>query len=373
MVDQGRPALGFARERGLSPAAEIFGVCLAKSVPIVQFQNSQERNGFMLKRYNYDIRHAHGFSLDSSTWGRVKRIPWSQDQEMELLEDLAAGYRDGTWFDRKFLHQGKQIKSASKVREQLGLDPLKKTAVIFSHVLWDATFFYGKGLFDDYETWLTNAVRAAVANPKVNWVIKLHPDLSWKLKYEGFSGELREISIVRDLVGGNLPPHVKFVLPDTDISTYSFYEVADYCLTVRGTIGIEMACAGVNVVTAGTGRYSGLGFTVDSDTAEEYLQRLANIESLPPMSREKRELARRYAYTVFKFRSWRAETFEIVKMPMENIEHPLAMNIITNLRSFDEFAQSADINKLSEWSVTDAADYLEPGLLKEETLASYIV
>ena len=109
-------------------------------------------------------------------------MDWSSNQDRELMRDLAESYKSGTWFNRKFLHDGKRIKTASEVRDQLGLDPSKKTAVIFSHVLWDATFFYGEGLFDDYETCLLQTVRAACGNKRLNWVIKLHPDLVWKLK-----------------------------------------------------------------------------------------------------------------------------------------------------------------------------------------------
>lgn len=81
----------------------------------------------------------------------VKKMPWSPELDNEILDSLEEGYRLGTWFNRKFLLQGKQIKNTDEVRKQLGLDLSKKTAVVFSHVLWDATFFYGKNLFEDYE------------------------------------------------------------------------------------------------------------------------------------------------------------------------------------------------------------------------------
>ena len=274
------------------------------------------------------------------------------------MQDFSESYKSGTWFNRKFLHQSKQIKSAEEVRKQLGLDPSKKTAVIFSHVLWDATFFYGEGLFEDYETWLLQTVRAACANPGVNWVIKLHPDLVWKLKLEGYTGELRDIMAMRSAVG-TLPEHVKLVPPDTDISTYSFFEITDYCLTVRGTIGIEMACYGVPVLTAGTGRYSGLGFTIDSSSAEEYLQRLAHIETLPPMSREQIELARRFAYALFNLRPWPMRSFEVVKMPIEKTGHPLDHNLVPHVSNFMEFATAPDMRRFADWVVLEKVDYLQ--------------
>ena len=59
---------------------------------------------------------------------------------------------------------------------------------------------------------------------------------------------------------GNLPGHVKLMRADTGINTFSLFDVADYGLTVRGTIGMELPCFGIPVVTAGTGRYSGPWF-----------------------------------------------------------------------------------------------------------------
>ena len=77
----------------------------------------------------------------------------------------------------------------------------------------------------------------------------------------------------------------------TDISTLSLYEIADYCLTVRGTTGIEGACFGCNVLTAGTGRYDGKGFTIDSKSPSEYLKKIENIHQISVMSTEKKTVS----------------------------------------------------------------------------------
>src|SRR3546814_16642738 len=92
---------------------------------------------------------------------------------------LRSNYETGAWFNRQQLQEGKQILPPDAVRSRLGLDPAKKTAVIFSHILYDATFFYGESLFPDYETWLIETVRGAIANPNLNWVIQVHPVKVW--------------------------------------------------------------------------------------------------------------------------------------------------------------------------------------------------
>ena len=361
LVEEQRPELALLLEKGLSPMAELFGVCVAKGIPVVQYVGSQNMNEYVLKRFNLQNRHQHPFSLDETTWNRVKAMSWTPEQETELLEEFADSYRKGLWFNRKFLHQGKEIKPTDAVRKQLGLDPGKKTAVIFSHVLWDATFFYGEGLFDDYETWLLKTLEAACANTNVNWVVKLHPDLVWKLKYEGYTGELRDVIAMKSAIG-SFPDHVKLVLPETDISTYCFYEIADYCLTVRGTVGIEMACHGVPVLTAGTGRYSNLGFTIDSKTTDEYLERLMRIHTLPPMSAHQVELARRFAYALFKLRPWPMSSFEMTKMPIEQTGHPLDHNLIPLIKNREDLAVADDIRIFGSWIATDEIDFIQPAI-----------
>src|SRR5262249_4936422 len=120
---------------------------------------------------------------------------------------------------------------------------------------------------------------------------------------ERIDEEAGEVAAIRRRIG-TLPPHVKLIPPDTRINTYSLFAIMDYCLTVRGTIGIEAASMGIRVLTAGTGRYDHRGFTTDSASAEEYLDRLAQLHTLGPPGAHERELAERYAYAAFLLRPW---------------------------------------------------------------------
>ena len=357
LIDRYRPEIVVMIEKGLSPAAEVFGVCVERNIPVIQFVGSQNMNDFVLRRIHKKNRHQHPFSLDAATWKKIKAMPWSEKIEQSLMRDMSYGYRAGTWFKRKHLLQDKEIKKKSDIGEQFGLDLTKKTAVIFSHVLWDATFFYGESLFDDYETWLLESVRVACRNSNIIWLIKLHPDLVWKLQYENHSGELRDVLAIHAEVG-QLPEHVKIVLPDTDISTYSFFDLTDYCVTVRGTIGIEMACHGIPVLTAGTGRYSDMGFTLDSASAAEYLERLATIERLPAMTAEQIELARRFAFALFKLRPWQMRSFEVVNVSLNKVGEALSPNLEPRVGGFEELSTTPDIQALADWINSDQIDYL---------------
>lgn len=347
-------------EKGYIPYAPVFECAVQKNLNVIQAGHCHKGNALMLKRYNADNIIEHPFSISAKTWERIRTMPWKQERDDRIMESLHASYRDGTWFNRKFLLQDKKIKTPDEVRAELRLDPGKKIAVVFSHVLWDATFFYGNNLFEDYEQWLIETVRAASGNDRVQWIIKVHPDYVWKMKKMGDTSEVRDVVALRSAFD-SLPPHVQLLLPTTDISTYSLFDVMDYCITVRGTIGIEAPCFGVPTLTAGTGRYSGRGFTIDSATREEYLARLGKIEETPPMTPEQMQLARRHAYALFELRPLSFSSFETKQDAVRNLGHALDHNLAIHLRSTQELQQASDLQSFSRWALDSRdEDYLLP-------------
>jgi hypothetical protein len=358
LFDRVQPDLILILERGYVPYAAFFDVGINRGIPAIQYCSSHRSDAYILKRYHQGIRTQHPWSLSKQSWEQVRRMPWSTDLADDLMSELRGRYEQGQWFNRKFLQIGKKIKTPEEVRSQLGLDPRKKTAVIFSHVLWDATFFYGTTLFDDYEHWLVETVKAACANPAVNWVVKLHPDYVWKMKRAGDTRQPPEFAALGGRVG-RLPDHVKLLEPQTDISTYSLFAVTDWCLTVRGTIGIEMPCFGIPVLTAGTGRYSGFGFTIDSGNREEYLDRLRHIQNIPPLTPEQVELARRHAYGLLRLRPFPFTTFTMVQDKLDELGNPLDHNIVLHTASLAELRDARDLRNFARWVGTDQTeDYL---------------
>src|SRR2546427_7348146 len=121
-----------------------------------------------------------------------------------------------------------------------------------------------------------------------------------------------------------------------------------------------MACHGIPVVTAGTGRYSGLGFTIDSATPAEYIDRLRRLEMLPPMAERQIELARRFAHALFEKRPWKMRSFEMVRLPIEKIGHPLDHNIVPHVKDHAELVHAEDMLELANWIASGQTDYLQP-------------
>jgi len=207
--------------------------------------------------------------------------------------------------------------------------------------MWDANLFYGKDLFENgFGEWIVETVKAMEKNKTVNWIIKVHPANRFKHEIEGIKGEYRELKAIKDAFGA-IPENIKIMYPEDEINPYSLFQIADYGITVRGTIGMEMPCFGKPVLTAGTGRYSGKGFTIDSSSKEEYLQKILHIEEIPGLDEEKKRLALLYFYILFKLRPFKFRSFK------ETFFSHADKKIELLIKNFDE---ADDFKKFAEWA-----------------------
>ena len=157
-----------------------------------------------------------------------------------------------------------------------------------------------------------------------------------------------------------VPPHLAVVRPDSEISTRSIFGVTDYGITIRGSVGFELPCFGVPVLTAGTGFYSGRGFTVDSSSPAEYVERLRTIERIPPLAPGQVELARRHAYALFRLRPTRFTSFLATIRPLEEMGHPLDHDVEIRVRTSADLEEAEDLRRFAEWATgSRELDFLE--------------
>src|SRR5205823_4121339 len=118
-------------------------------------------------------------------------------------------------------------------------------------------------------------------------------------------------------------------------------------------------CFGKPTLTAGTGRYSGLGFTIDSASAGEYLGRLAALQDTPPMSPEQKHRARRHAHAAFLLRPWKMTSFRSQFDYRKEGAHALDHNLACNAASLSEARRNGDLERWTAWAATQHVDYLE--------------
>jgi hypothetical protein len=353
IVAKVKPDLAIANDKGYMGSNEIFNWVVKQKIDFIQWCACHESNALMIKRYHQGNRRDHPFSVSLNTWTRLKSQPWNESWQKEVYDIFERGYLGQNWFQYKKLADDLQTISKNELVRKYQLNPQKKIAVLFSHVMWDANLFYGDDLFGEgFEQWFCESAKAMLKNPNVNWLIKIHPANKFKHDLENIQSDYREITALKQTFG-RLPKDIKIIYPEDNINPFSLFNIIDYGITVRGTIGAELPCYGVPVLTAGTGRYSGRGFTVDSESPQEYLKRLEHIQDISRLSEGQRRLAILHAYAFFKLRplkftSWLDRGFGAQR------------DVEIKIKSM---AETLDINYFADWAVnSQQEDLLNHGL-----------
>jgi len=270
------------------------------------------------------------------------------EDDARLDKEFADRHKPDSTDDTRRLQCGKRLMATEEVRRLLGLDPDKKTAVIFSHVAWDAAFFYGTCLFADFEDWLFQTVRFVSEEcPHMNWVVKVHPFNVFKLQRESVK-ETSEMRLLTPLMP--LPEHVKIMHADTEINTRSLYSIVDYVLTVNGTVGMEFPCYGIPAIVAGTGRYNGRGFTIDPSSREEYFELLRSLQIIPKLNNESQQLARKHYLALMVGRQTMFD--DVAPMELKRLheaQSDVSDNIRVSVHSIDELRHSNSMSRLARW------------------------
>jgi len=344
LMESLKPDIAIFGHRGYTPHAEAFDICIEKGIPAVTWNVAHKNNTLMFKRYYPSNRDEHHSSLSNESWQRMKQEPWSAKKSEQLLNELKTCYENGEWYSEVGTQVNKKMMKKEQMVQEFSLDPNKKIAVIFSHILWDGTFFWGEDLFRNYEDWLIETVKAAAENKAVNWLIKVHPANMVKDARDGCKGEPSEVTAIKKHIG-RLPSHIKVVASHHPMNTFSLFETMDYCVTVRGTIGIEAASFGIPVLTAGTGRYDRKGFTCDSENQADYLYRIKNIHQIKRLSSSEQELAERFGFGVFLKRPLPIKSFsvEFDKSEMADVQTHL------HIHNEQDWRQAADLRAFADW------------------------
>jgi len=353
LLEKIKPDCVILMDRGYSGQGEVFDLAVRQGIDTLTWHMFYKNNLLILKRYHSGNEREHPHSPSAESWSRICSIPWKPDYGRKIREELFHCYETQDWFSVVGTQFDKQILSQQMTRQKLGLSSDRKVAVIFPHILWDGSFFYGNDLFDDYTQWFIETIRAASANNRLDWVVKLHPAHLVKAKQNKDLGPSSELAVIEN-VFGKLPAHVKLVFPDTELSTYSLFQIADYAVTVRGTVGIESPLFGIPVVTAGTGRYDRRGFTLDSSTREEYLQKLLTLETYPRLTEEQVEIAERYACGVFFCRPLRLSSVSL-EYERDAIATP---KVTVHCQTRDQWLASPDMRQLADWFADGKAEDL---------------
>jgi hypothetical protein len=271
---------------------------LHNDLNIIRFAATVRDEAIIAHHLTKKSDRTHHAAMMPETWNKICNFPDNSAMDEELEQNFIDRYGE-KWALSKRNQPNTKIMSSIDARKLLGVSDDRKIAVIYSHILYDTMFFFGKDLFPCYADWFIETVKAACLNTEVQWFVKVHPSNLWRGELEYFfEGEYEEVRLIKTLIG-ELPEHVTMIYPDTPISPYSWFQLADYGVTVRGTSGIEMGALGKTVITAGTGRYEKIGFTVNPQSSNEYLELMETLHTIPQPTDQQKKLGARFAYATF--------------------------------------------------------------------------
>lgn len=208
----------------------------------------------------------------------LEQDPAAEERALKLLDERLSGRLKQ--LDVQMASQNKRLYSRHDLCAAFGWKQDRPIVFVFAHVLNDIPHMSSSMLFRDYFAWIEQTIRFVGDLPCTSWIIKAHPA----------SQVYREAGVIDDLVRSLGREHVK--LCPEDFHNGAVPEIAAGIVTVHGTVGIEYSCLGIPVVIAGKAFYSGMGFTIEPESVEEYRRALANIGREPRLTDEQRKKAR---------------------------------------------------------------------------------
>ncbi len=359
IVDRIKPDICIVNEPNYDINGAMVDTLISKNVSVVHYTQPSKDDCLILFKLNRNTRRIHPSTITKESFSKLIEFDWNSLKEDKLNIEFNNRY-NGKYFLQSRNQPDICIYDQFDISKVLNLESnQKKVVCIFSPVLWDANLFYGVDLFNDFEDWLIETLRAAISNTNVIWLLKLHPANIWKLKRSNLDpSNLSELGVIKEHFG-ILPDHIRILKPDCGISTLSLFKFIDIGITVRGTAGMELPCFGKLTLTAGTGRYSDLGFTEDSVSKPEYLAKLLNIHLLPNMTNEQIILAKKHAYLSFYSRGWKMETYKSKFLKLLSGSHPLDHDLVVNNKTHFE-----DLKYFADWVDSDNIDYFDVESLK---------
>jgi hypothetical protein len=285
-------SMAFFAEVFMEEYGPLYYSALKMKLNIIRFSGTVRDDAVVLQHMTEESDRTHFSSLSDDSWAKLLSYEFTDEMNSELLQNFNDRY--GNKWDLSARNQADtQIVSPDQIRADVGIKKEDVIGIIYSHILYDNLFFNGEYLFENYAVWLVETVKAACLNPDVQWFIKVHPSNLWRGELEYYhKGKYEEVRLIEEHVG-SLPNNVRFIYPDTPYSPYSWLQVADIGITVTGTSGIELGALGKTV------GYEKIGFTINSDSSEEYTQKLVTAHALPKPTMNQTMLGKRFAHATF--------------------------------------------------------------------------
>ena len=302
---------------GIEPSyQEHFGIvqlCHKMNIPFAAFSFSFCKSDFTLQWYKHPNKMLTT-TLTSEDWEQCQ----TEGIDQKSL-DATEAYLTEKYSNRRYTFFDEKNKNFTidAFYSKYNIDPRKKTFVFFPHLLWDGhdcRFFLTKNLSD----WTVETIRAMAKNTSVNWLLRFHP-----AEYQRGTPQQKTLFAFCMKELAELPQNITLIPNEDCISTEDLFNVIDGGITGFGTVGLELACRGKIVLTAirDNVHYLGKGFTYDSTTLPEFLEKVLTIHKLPSLTEKQQTMAKLYlnAYIYRRSIHWNQFSFITHKIDSYNL------------------------------------------------------
>ncbi len=332
---------------------EMFEILTNKNIPCYQFFMSIDENKIIFKKYIKKNQREHFDKISDKNWNRLSQKKNNPKQLKKSLNNIKKLYLKNNWFPSVGTTRSEKFYSKKDVYKLLKIDKSKPTAVIFNHIFWDGTFFYGDDAFVTYREWFLETIKIANKNNNLNWIIKPHPaNKVQNLRYGSHESLTEEEKIIKKTFGF-MPKNLKILKNNNKINSWSLYQILDYCLTIRGTPGIESALFGAETIITGSGRYEKRGFTKYFKNKNSYLKYLSKLSNFHKKKDSALKNATIYADSVF-FK--KPMSLNSISVRFKN-NKTADMDLKIKFNSLKEFLKNKDTMNLISWINSSNEEY----------------
>ncbi|MBY0353723.1 hypothetical protein K2W90_05145 [Candidatus Babeliales bacterium] len=214
------------------------------------------------------------------------------EKEKTLIEEYLKKGKTGVNMNVNTANPSSCVKKV--VQQSLShIDFSKPTYLLPINIIWDAAALEVPKAFGSMPSWLEKVIEFFKKKPEYNLILKTHPG-EWNKYFPVTRQGMYDFCL-----GLNLTSNIVCLRPDTNIQAYDLFDYITAGLVFTTTLGIEMACAGVPVVTLGHAPYSQKGFTYDPKNYEEYFSLLEDLARNLITSQERfnnQQQARKFLY-----------------------------------------------------------------------------
>jgi hypothetical protein len=228
-------------------------------------------------------------------WAEWADVPLSAEELDEITDHLSDREHGLKMSWHAFTVAPQSIQAA---RDELGLRDEAPTWVLFTSSDDEVASEKGwEGDFDSQLAWIERTIAWAALNPGIDLVLRVHPNTGSRRSTGRNRRQLAEL----EELGGSLPPNVRMVGPEDELSTYTLMNLATVGLVYSSTVGLELACKGKATVMAAGSFVTGLPFVHTVERAAEYEPMLDALAQVPAgaVFDDVARLAMRYAYGYF--------------------------------------------------------------------------